>query len=226
MSSGLWVLIGQPLPSRKDTTKVVTRLKMYFILLHNNNIGACAVQVPRGQVVLALLTAHYPTGTVTPPSFSFLAVVLLLSLLICVANRFSSHCLASVQVIGGIITMNRVFREHLAAKIKHSPGLIESHHCHHFRRILWPRDCRTHDTGSEGSLYHAHPPVECCLHHFFCLRGQLSEYPGCQHTEYTHLAFTVPTELIQLVSRYTFARLPPRPPVRQVSRIFAGRTAT
>jgi len=98
---------------------------MYFILLHNNNIGACAVQVPRGQVVLALLTAHYPTGTVTPPSFSFLAVVLLLSLLICLADRFSSGCLASVQVIGGSNTMNRVLKRHLAAKIRHSPGLTK-----------------------------------------------------------------------------------------------------
>ena len=58
-------LIGQPLPSRQDTTKVVTRLRMYFISIQNYNIGACAVQVPRGQVILALLTAHYPTEAVT-----------------------------------------------------------------------------------------------------------------------------------------------------------------
>jgi len=137
---------------------------MYFILLHNNNIGACAVQVPRGQVVLALLTAHYPTGTVTPPSFSFLAVVLLLSLLICVAHRFSSHCLASVQVIGGIKTRNRVLKEHLAARIRHSPCLIKRVIIVIIFVAFFGLETAEHrDTGSEGSLYHAHTPCrECC----------------------------------------------------------------
>jgi len=152
-------LIGQPLPSRQDTTKVVTRLRMYFISIQNYNIGACAVQVPRGQVALALLTAHYPTGTVTPPSFSFLAVVLLLSLLICVAHRFSSHCLASVQVIGGIKTMNRVLKEHLAARIRHSPCLIKRVIIVIISVVFFgPETAETRDTGSEGSLYHAHTP--------------------------------------------------------------------
>ena len=157
-------LIGQPLPSRQDTTKVVTRLRMYFISIQNYNIGACAVQVPRGQVVLALLTAHYPTGTVTPPSFSFLAVVLLLSLLICVAHRFSSYCLASVQVIGGIKTMNRVLKEHLAARIRHSPCLIKRVIIVIIFVAFFGLETAEHrDTGSEGSLYHAHTPCrECC----------------------------------------------------------------
>ena len=65
MSSGLGFRIGQPLPSRKDTTKVVTELKIYFIRQQNYNFGACAVKRPRGQVDLALLTAHLSTGIVT-----------------------------------------------------------------------------------------------------------------------------------------------------------------
>ena len=114
--------------------------------------------------MLALLTAHYPTGTVTPPSFSFLAVVLLLSLLICVAHRFSSYCLASVQVIGGIKTMNRVLKEHLAARIRHSPCLIKRVIIVIIFVAFFGLETAEHrDTGSEGSLYHAHTPCrECC----------------------------------------------------------------